>query len=221
MSSRPPTSAETHEAGLFYPTRVGPRYGMMEEGRTPRSISNTLPPPSVLSGSRPHLPPPSHLEPSFIPQSPQGRPQYLDLPTRTPNHTNSRRSNYEQVASQDYSATTHTSPLSSRSPYGSGFPHPPLYRQKVSYQSNNPGTMYEALSPIDYSTHGLPPEPSLFNEGGYTSTSPYPNASLQQHQSPASSYRSSGTSSSGMGPGSAQLNRLTSNLEPNVQKTKM
>lgn len=191
---------------------------MMAETQLPPSAPHSLPPPATLA-ARPHLPPPSHLEPLFVPQSPQVRPRYSDLPTRTPYTFSSRQSPYEQASQQDFRALPQVASPPGRSPDGSGFPHPPLYPQRVSYQSTNPGTLYEALSPVDYSTHGPPPEASLFNEGGYMTTSPYPTANLQQHQSPASSYHSSATSSSGITTGQMPFARPGPNLEAHSSTT--
>ncbi len=214
MSSRPPTTTQENEANIFYPTRLGPRYGMMTEGPIAPAPPHPYTPPAT---SRPQLPPPSHLEPSFVPQSPQVRPQYSDLPTRAVYPAYPRQVGYENAPPQDYRPITQpTAPLE-RSNYGSSS-HPPLYPQRVSYQSTNPGTLYEALSPVDYATHGPPPEPSMFNEGGYTTTTPYPMAALQQlHQSPTSSYQSSATSSSGLTSAQIPFNKPEAGLEPPSQ----
>jgi len=180
---------------------------MIAETQLPSDIAHNLPSTTMAGNSRPYLPPPSHLEPSFVPQSPQGRPQYSDLLTRAPYPPYPRQPAYEHASSQDFRPITQAPAASGRSPYNSGFPHPPLYPQKVSYQSTNPGTLYEALSPIDYTNHRPPPEPSLFGDGGYTTSSPYPTAGLQHHQSPTSSYHSSGTSSSGRATGPVQVTK--------------
>lgn len=167
---------------------------MTVEPQLPPSGSRPLPPPSTLA-SRPYLPPPSHMEPLFVPQSPQVRPQYSD--PSTPQYPGySRQFAYESAPYQDFRASTHAPAITDRSLYASSHPHPPLFPSKVSYQSANPGTLYEALSPVDYSGPGG----SLFSEGIYTAN-PYPTAGQQPQQSPATSYKSSGTSSSGHGPG--------------------
>lgn len=68
---------------------------MTAETQLLTSAPHTLPPPSTLA-ARPHLPPPAHLEPSFVPQSPQVRPPIrtfqqgistLLLPTSGSQHT--------------------------------------------------------------------------------------------------------------------------------------
>ena len=210
MSAKPPTTTQDDEVGIFYPTRLGPRYGLMPETQMGPTASQFLPPPAM---SRPHLPPPSHLEPSFAPQSPQVRPRYSDIPTRNAYPPYSRQQGYNNASSQDYRPITQATAHPEGSSYGLST-HPPLYPQRVSYQSTNPGTLYEALSPIDYATHGPPPEPSMFNEGGYTAT-PYPMTGLQQfHQSPASSYHSSATSSSGLASAQIPFNKAEKGLEP-------
>lgn len=171
---------------------------MMAETHRPQSAAHTLPPPSTMQAASRHLPPPSHLEPSFVPQSPQVRPQYSDLPTR---HypVYERQSPLGQPPAQEFRPGWQTSAPPGLSGHVSSFPHPPLYPSKASYQSTNPGTVYEALSPVRYGTDEPPPEASLFNEGAY-STNTFP-AGHSSHQSPASSYRSSITSSSGHGTG--------------------
>lgn len=173
---------------------------MMAETQISPSGLHTLPPPSTLA-SRPYLPPPSHLEPTFVPQSPQVRLQYSDPSTRQ--YTGfARHSAYENAQYQDFKPTTQ--PID-RSSYASGHPHPPLFPSKVSYQSANPGTLYEALSPVDYGSHDSGAGGSLFSEGIYTAN-PFPTAGQQQpQQSPATSYKSSGTSSSGYGSGPMQF----------------
>lgn len=201
MSARPPNTTHSNDASIFYPTRLGARYGMIPGTQFPSSVAYNIPSTTMSGNSRPHLPPPSHLEPSFVPQSPQVRPQYSDLPTRTPYPPYPRQPAYEHASSQEHRAITQAPAALNRSPYSSGFPHPPLYPQKVSYQSTNPGTLYEALSPVEYANHRPPPESSLFTEGGYTTSSPYPMAGLQHYQSPTSSYHSSATSSSGRATG--------------------
>ena len=203
MSSRPTATSEAYEASLFQPVRTGSECDMMTDHRR-TTFPSSLPPRATIPGSRPHLPPPSQLEPSFIPQSPQVRPQYSDLSTRPLNYANIRQSTYDYAPSQDLRTNIGTSTFPQRSTQESGYPHPPLYPQKVSYQSSNPGTLYEAQSPIEY-MHGSSCEPSLFNEGGYTVANPYPASSLQQHRSPTSSYHSSATSSSGRGTGPVPL----------------
>ena len=214
MSSRPPTTLQENEANIFYPTRVGPRYGMMAEAPMAPTAPQSLPPSAM---PRPRLPPPSHLEPSFVPQSPQGRPRYSDLPTRAAYSPYSRQQGYDNCSSQDYRHFVQGTTLPERSSYGSST-HPPLYPQRVSYQSTNPGTLYEALSPINYATHGPPPEPSMFNEGGYMTATPYPVAGLQQlHQSPSSSYHSSATSSSGLASAQIPFNKPEAGLQPPPQ----
>ena len=187
-----PTTTSGQASTNYYPTQQGTRYGVPQFAPPPHPSFSR---PAI---SRPHLPPPSHLEPSFVPQSPQGRPQYSDLPPRAAYPPYPRQPGYDATSSADYRTGVQSPAFLERSSYTTGS-HPPLYPQRVSYQSTNPGTLYEALSPIDYSTHGPPPEPSMFNEMGYLSTSPYPMASLPQfHQSPVSSYHSSATSSSGL-----------------------
>ncbi|KAL6716905.1 hypothetical protein ACLMJK_004817 [Lecanora helva] len=196
MSGRVPTTTQQdHEANVFYPTRLGTRYGMMPETQMAPPVSHYLPPPAI---PRPHLPPPSHLEPSFAPRSPHVRPRYSDLPARNAYSPYLRHQGYSNPISQEFRPAVQATTMPENPCYGLNT-HPPLYPQRVSYQSTNPGTLYEALSPIDYATHGPPPEPSMFNEGGYTAT-PYPTAGLKQFRpSPASSYHSSaGTSSSGL-----------------------
>ena len=217
MSSQPPATTHGIEASIFYPTRLGTRYGMMADTQIASSASHR---PPQLAMSRPQLPPPSHMEPSFVPQSPQVRPQYSDLPTRTAYPSSSRQQSYEAVSSQDFRSITQPGTYPERGPYGSG-PHPSLYPQRVSYQSTNPGTLYEALSPMDYATHGPPPEPSMFNEGGYTSNSPYPFAGLSHHQSPASSYQSSTTSSSGLTSAPIHFKKPELSMEPPLQTSNM
>ena len=212
MSSRYPTSTQENGGNIYYPTRLGPRYGMIPEGQMAPTPPQSLPPPARTHH---HQTLPSHLEPSFVPQSPQVRPQYSDLPARAPfAPPYPRPSPYETTASQGYRPAIQPTSLPERSAYSSSS-HPPLYPQRVSFQSTNPGTLYEALSPIDYATHGPPQEPSMFNEAGYSTATPYPIASLQQlHQSPASSYHSSATSSSGLASAQTPFNRPEGGLEP-------
>ena len=211
MSSKPsPGSAQSDPRNIYYPTRLASGYGMMAETQRPQSTAHTLPPPpSVQAGSR-QLPPPSHLEPSFVPQSPQVRPQYSDLPTR---HypVYERQSPHGQPPTQDFRQAWPASAPPGLAGHVSSFAHPPLYPSKASYQSTNPGTVYEALSPVRYGTDEPPPEASLFNEGAY-STNTFP-AGHSSHQSPASSYRSSVTSSSGQGTGPMQFPKPTSLYE--------
>lgn len=213
MSSRPPTTTQQNDGSIYYPTRVGQRYGMMAETENPPSAPHTLPPPSTLA-ARPHLPLPAHLEPSFVPQSPQVRPPYSDFPTRhqyasTPHF---RQPAYDQTLSQEFRTITQASVPLERPSYSTGYPHPPLYPQKVSYQSANPGTLYEAISPVEYGSHDTPPGASVFSEGGYP-TNPYPTAVQQPHPSPAGSYHSSATSSSGFATGPMQFPRPVQALE--------
>lgn len=200
MSSRPPTSsAHVVERNIYYPTRLASGYGMMAETQRPQPAAHTLPPPPTMQAASRHLPPPTHLEPSFVPQSPQVRPQYSDLPTRHyPAYA--RQSPIGQPSTQDFrQAWQNSAPPPGLSGHLASFSHPPLYPSKASYQSTNPGTVYEALSPVRYGTDESPPEASLFNEGAY-STNAFP-AGQSSHQSPTSSYRSSITSSSGHGTG--------------------
>jgi len=212
MSSRLPNTSQSSEGNSYYPTRQGPRYGMMAETQLPYSGHHTLPPPSTLA-SRPYLPPPSHLEPSFVPQSPQVRLQYSDPSTRQYPGSTSRQPAYETAPYQDPRATMQTLASLDRPSYVSGHPHPSLFPSKVSYQSANPGTLYEALSPVDYSMHDTPPGASMFSEGIY-SANQYPTAGQQQpQQSPATSYKSSGTSSSGYGTGPMQFPQAVQGLE--------
>lgn len=165
----------------------------MAETQRSQPATHTLPPPPTMQAASRHLPPPAHLEPSFVPQSPQVRPQYSDLPTR---HypVYERPSPHGQLPAQEFRQAWQNSAPAGLSGHVSSFPHPPLYPSKASYQSTNPGTVYEALSPVRYATDEPPPEASLFNEGAY-STNTFP-AGPSSHQSPASSYRSSITSSS-------------------------
>ena len=172
----------------------------------------TYPQPSTRPGPRPHLPPPSQLEPSFVPQSPQVRPPYSDLPTRPNHYPNARQPTSEYTPSQDYRTNSGPSASPGRSIQGSTYSHPPLFPQKVSYQSTNPGTLYEALSPIDY-MHGSSSEYPAYNDGGYAMANPYPVSNLQQHQSPASSYHSSATSSSGLATGPMHFVKSGSSTE--------
>lgn len=212
MSSKPPGTAQSDEANVYCPTRVGPRYGMIEPPQMPHDHRST-----TMSGiSRPHLPPPTHLEPSFAPQSPQVRPPYSDLPTRAPYPPYYRQQQYEHGSNQSYRAVAHATSNPEQPPYNHGYPHPPLYPQKVSYQSTNPGTLYEALSPVDYANHGPPPEPPLFSQGGYTASSPYHGAGLPHHQSPTNSYNSSATSSSGRATGPMQFARPATSPETSL-----
>lgn len=217
MSSKPPTTTADNATSSYYSAQVRSRYGMIP-GAQLSSGHHHFPPPAM---SRPHLPPPSHLEPSFIPQSPQVRPQYSDLPTRAAYPPYPRQHAYDSASSQDYRPGMQSSALPERSSY-SASSHPPLYPQRVSYQSANPGTLYEALSPTDYATHGPPPEPSMFNEGGYMTNSPYPMAGFpQMHQSPASSYHSSATSSSGLASAQIPFNKPEAGPQPTFQTSKV
>ena len=217
MSSRPPTTSQDNDTGLYYPTRVGLRYGMMAETQVLPSAPHTLPPPAM---SRPRLPPPSHLEPSFVPQSPQTRPEYSDLSTRATYPPLPRQPVYGHPLPQD-SRPFMPSTGPERLNYGSSS-HPALFPQRVSYSSTNPGTIYEASSPVDYPSHGAPPETSMFNEGSYTTPTPYPLAGLQQlHQSPASSYHSSGTSSSGLASAQIPFSQPGTGTEPSLQSPTM
>ena len=214
MSSRPPTTTQNNEGSVYFPTRVGPRYGVMAETQFPPAAPHSLPPPLTIT-SRPHLPPPAHLEPSFVPQSPQVRPPYSDLPTARHQYAPApqfRQPLYEQSLSHDFRPNTQATAPLERSPYSAGYSHPPLYPQKVSYQSANPGTLYEAISPVEYGTHDNPPGASLFHEGGY-STNPYPTAVQQPHPSPAGSYHSSATSSSGFATGPMQFHKPAQTIE--------
>lgn len=197
MFSTSPATTLSSEGSNFYPTSLELRWGIIGPTQRPTNALHDWSSATMSGNSHPRLPPPSQLEPSFVLQSPRVRPQYSDVQQRAPYPPYPRQSSYEHASSQDYRAITQAPATSGRSPYNPGFPHPPLYPQKVSYQSTNPGTLYEALSPIDYTNHGPPPEPSLFSEGGYTTASPYPMAGPQHHQSPTSSYHSSATSSSG------------------------
>ena len=213
MSLRPPTTTQHNEGSIRYPTRVGQRYHMTAETQLLPSAPHTLPPPSTLA-ARPHLPPPAHLEPSFVPQSPQVRPPYSDFPTRhqyTP-ALHFRQPAYEQALSQDFSPSTQASAPPDQPSYSTGYPHPPLYPQKTSYQPSNPGTLSEAIWPVEYGAHDTPTGASLFNEGG-CSTNPYPTAVQQPHPSPAGSYHSSATSSSGFATGPMQFPRPAQALE--------
>lgn len=211
MSPRNPKSTQINQENIHYPSRNGPRYDMTAETQLPSSGPYTLPPPFTLA-SRPYLPPPSHMEPSFMPQSPQVRPQYSD--PSTPQYAGySRQPVYEHAPYQDFRATSRPSPSLERSSYASGHPHPPLFPSKVSYQSANPGTLYEALSPVDYTTHDSGPGGSPFSEGIYNAN-PYPTAGQHQpQQSPATSYKSSGTSSSGYGSGPMQFPQAVQGLD--------
>ena len=209
MSSGNSRSTQSGPGNIFYySSRPESRYGMTSAPQFPLSGSHTLPPPSTLA-SRPYLPPPSHLEPTFVPQSPQGRPQYSDPSTRQLSGAG-RPSPYDNTLYNGYRVTA---PSSERSSCASSHPHPPLFPSKVSYQSTNPGTLYEALSPVEYGTHYTGLGGSLFSEGMY-SASPYPIAPQQQpQQSPATSYKSSGTSSSGYGSGPMQWPQTTQALD--------
>lgn len=171
----------------------------MAEIQRSQPAAHTLPPPRTMQAASRHLPTPSHLEPSFVPQSPQVRPQYSDLPTR---HypVYDRPSPHAQPPAQDFRQPWQTSVPLELSGHAPSFPHPPLYPSKASFQSTNPGTVYEALSPVRYGTDEPPPEASLFNEGAYSTTT-FP-AGHSSHQSPISSYRGSITSSSGHSTGS-------------------
>ena len=185
----------------------------------PPSAPHTLPPPSTLA-ARPNLPPPAHLEPTFVPQSPQVRPQYSDFPSARHQYAPMLRpSAYEQPLPRNFVHTTQAPATVDRPSHSAGFTHPPLYPQKVSYQSANPGTLYEAISPVEYS-HNTPPGASLFSEGVYNSN-PYPTVAPQSHQSPAGSYHSSATSSSGLATGPMQFGKSTQPAEAQPQSQGM
>ncbi|CAF9943409.1 MAG: hypothetical protein ALECFALPRED_000302 [Alectoria fallacina] len=200
MASIPPSSSvQSDPRNIYYPTRLASGYGMMAEIQRSQSAAHTLPPPPTMQAASRHLPPPSHLEPSFVPQSPQVRPQYSDLPTRN-YPVYDRPSPHAQPPAQDFRQPWQTSVPLGLSGHAPSFPHPPLYPSKASFQSTNPGTVYEALSPVRYGMDEPPPEASLFNEGAYSTTT-FP-AGHSSHQSPISSYRGSITSSSGHSTGS-------------------
>ncbi|KAL9630846.1 MAG: hypothetical protein Q9164_006209 [Protoblastenia rupestris] len=201
MSSRYPTSTEPEEHGIYYLGKVGQRT-QITRAHEPPPPPPILPPPSILAGQRPQLPPLPNLQPPAGPQYSQAPSQFTTLPERP-------HSSYIQPAPHSQSLPPLETgarwqppppPPQARGGPVSSFPRPALYPQKASFMSKNPGTVYEALSPVEYSTHEPGGRPSYFDERTY-SQSTYPPAPVSTFQSPTGSYHSSTTSSSGAASG--------------------
>ncbi|KAL9124023.1 MAG: hypothetical protein Q9217_006605 [Psora testacea] len=214
MSSPEPHSVPPEEHGIYYLGKVGQRT-QITRAHEPPVQPPILPPPSVLAGQRPQLPPLSDLQPPAGPQYPQGQPQLASLPER-PYVPYNQQGPYPQplpqpdpgVRWQPPAPQGHGGPVSS-------FPPPALYAQKASFQSKNPGTVYEALSTVEYSPHETAARPSVFDEAAYNQN-PYLSAPVSTYQSPTESYRSSTTSSSGAGSaqGTSQYPQVPPTMPP-------
>ena len=209
MSSNTPTSLEPDDHAIYLLGRVGQRTQMTRVESTPRPPPR-LPLPSQMAEARPQLPPLANLpgasslsaspgqyatamqysrpQSSYSPLSPFGQSPAPAGPTSWPN-----------IAYQEQSGRPVT--------------HPALYPQRASFQSKNPGTVYEALSPIDYGSSG---PSSLFNEASYSQPS-YPSGPVSIFQSPTGSHRSSTTSSSGAG--SSEGSARPSLYQPSIPET--
>ena len=193
MSPNRPTTTQPDDHAIYYLGRVGQRTQMTKAHETPH-VPPILPLPSQLAGMRPQLPPLSNLSGSTrLPPSPvQYSPHVL---LGQPQSSFATMSPHEQTLTPAAPASWPNPPqqIQPGQPVSS-FPHPALYPQRASFQSKNPGTVYEALSPVEYSS-GRPT--SLFNEASYNQSPPYPSWPVSTFQSPTSSHRSSTTSSSG------------------------
>ena len=192
MSYKPSSSEPERYAGYRPPT-VGQRTPLTRP-QDPRIPPTTLPTSPLPGQPRLQLPPlsnlqlpprtiypPTSLPPSSLPGGPQStfaQPSPLVMQTQPE----------MQQGWQAPLETRTAGPVSS-------FPHPQLFAQRSSFQSRNPGTVYEALSPVEPHETGGPS--SLFNEAGYRQTA-YPSAPVSSFQSPTGSHHSSTTTSSGV-----------------------
>ncbi|KAG8531446.1 uncharacterized protein KY384_003075 [Bacidia gigantensis] len=166
-----------------------------------------LPPPHLV-GARPYLPPLESLHPSPQPQFFPGAFPPGSLPERShaayvspPPFTPSLAQGVAPPPPQTY--PVYPGPVSSFPPVGqsgpvTSFSHPALYPQKASFQSKNPGTVYEALSPVEYSQqspYDLGTPQSVFRETSYPQN-PYQPAPVRPLQSSTGSHQSSEAPSS-------------------------
>lgn len=174
MSSDPRSTSQPEEHGIFYPGKVGQRTQMTRSHESPITPP-VLPPPSQLMGLGRTLPPLPALTIASRAGNPAGQAplgRTFELPQASPR-------------------SQHALPGPALS-----FPHPALYPQRASYQSRNPGTVYEALSPVEYGTgHGL------FNQATYP---PNPHSS-----GPVSTFANS-SSSAGASAGARPQSRPSS-----------
>ena len=168
----------------------------MTRASNPPQQPPSLPPPSHILGERRQLPPLPSIQP-LPSQYPQVQHHSIFLPERPSTAYGQPPPLTQSPAAQSASGWQPPAHQSQAGPVSS-FTHPALFPQKASFQSRNPGTVYEALSPVEYSTHEQGGLSSLFTEASYHQ-SPYQTAPLSVYhtQSPASSHQSSNTSSSG------------------------
>ena len=190
MSSHIPSSAEPEEHPIYYLGRVGQRAQMTRASTSSRPP--VLPPPARMLDARPQLPPISRLpELQNIPTSPAHYVAANSLPFPGTPHSATPLLGYATAPiPQSWPTSTQQPQSRPSSSYGN---HPALYPQRASFQSKNPGTVYEALSPVEYGFRGAA---SLFNEASYTTSA--------LHTGPVSTFES-------------QVNSQTSSIaSPNV-----
>ncbi|KAL9099375.1 MAG: hypothetical protein Q9163_005114, partial [Psora crenata] len=189
-------STEPEEPAIYYLEKVAQQTQKTRADEAPLHPP-ALPPPSILAGQRPRLPPLRDLHLGASPQQPHGQPQPGNLPERNPVQYTQQTLYPQPLPPPDSGARWQPPPP----PQGHGgpvssFPPVALYPQKASFQSRNPGTVYEALSPVQYSTQGTGGPPSILGEAAYNHQNPYQAMPMSTFQSAAESYRSSTTSSS-------------------------
>ena len=162
------------------------RSGLAGNAPAQQTRPQTLPPPPIREAMRPVLPPP-HLDPPFAPRSPQLRPHYSDLL--------SRQNVYPPGQSSAANRTwpTPTPPPLLGKPSTTSTSLPPIQPRNL---SNVPPASYEPTSPVEAMAHEVPGRSSVFDDSTYN-PNPFRPAVSRAHPSPASSYHSPLTSSSG------------------------
>lgn len=206
-SSRSPAQRPSEEHGLYYLGKVGQKTQMTRAHCSPQQPP-MLPAPTPLTEERRQLPPLPQLQPPLRSHNPQ--PQFLA--SSLPERPHQSYTNPPPLARALVPQNVGTSQApNQRLPSGpvSSLPHPHLYAQKASFQSRNPGTVYEALSPVEFGTGG---PASLFNEAAYNQN-PYASGAIH-NQSPPISQHSSTASSSGAGSGRGSANRSSGMPRP-------
>lgn len=191
MSTDPRASSQSEEQGVLFASNTGQQSQMKRTQEGP-DAPPLLPPPSQIMGPGRILPPLPTLttgtrSPGTPGQIPVGR---MFQGAQSP-----------PQSQQGFSAPVPT------------FPHPALYPQRASYQSKNPGTVYEALSPVEYG-HGL------FNQAGYP-PNPHPPGPVSTFTNPTAGgagpqSRPSSTASSS-GAGSIEGSARSSLYQPSPQ----
>ena len=155
MSANKPNSSEPEQDAIYYLGKVGQRTQLtrLQDPRTPRT---TLPSPPAPVQPRPQLPPLSNLQLPSRTSYPSPSSQPSSLPGRPPLTFSQPSPLVVQSPTPEMPQGWQAPPELRSSGPVSSFPHPQLFAQRSSFQSRNPGTVYEALSPIEHQESGAP-----------------------------------------------------------------